>query len=133
MATTTLSTEQQAEKRALKRLRAEGYAKMPSEAVLKAAKELEQIRMQAIDKTDTTLIQRAQLASNILTGYTESQKEKLEPKAAGYMEMVETTIAFSTAFLSQGFEIMANRGKECEIPDDEEEDDDEPLGGGDEA
>jgi|HubBroStandDraft_4_1064222.scaffolds.fasta_scaffold00042_72 hypothetical protein len=133
MATTTLSTEQQAEKRALKRLRAEGYAKMPSEAVLKAAKELEQIRMQAIDKTDTTLIQRAQLASNILTGYTESQKEKLEPKAAGYMEMVETTIAFSTAFLSQGSEIMANRGKECEIPDDEEEDDDEPLGGGDEA
>ena len=70
-----LDAVQQAEKRALKKLKAEGYAKMPSESVLKAASAVEQIRMQAIDKTDTTLIQRSQLAANILAGYTEALKE----------------------------------------------------------
>ena len=110
-----LDAVQQAEKRALKKLKAEGYAKMPSESVLKAASAVEQIRMQAIDKTDTTLIQRSQLAANILAGYTEAQKEKLEPKAKGYMAMVEETIAFSTAFMAQGLTIIANRGKEMEF------------------
>jgi hypothetical protein len=124
-----MTPEQMAEKRALKRLKAEGFAKMPSESVLKAAATIEQTRMQAIDKTDVTLIQRSQLAANILAGYMEVQKEKLEPKAKGYMAMVETTIAFSEALLAQGIKLIAARGTEVEVPDEDEEDDD-PLGGG---
>lgn len=125
--TQILDQQQQAEKRALKRLKEQGYAKMPSEGVLDKATKLEQTRMGALDKTDATLIQRAQLAANILAGYTEVQKEKLEPKATGYMKMVEATIAFSERLMTQGVEIMAKRGKEFEFPDEEEEDD---LGGG---
>ena len=132
--TQVLDAVQQAEKRALKRLKSQGYAKYPGEAVLKAAAAVEQIKMQAIDKTDTTLIQRSQLAANILAGYTEAQKEKLEPKAKGYMAMVEQTIAFSTAFMAQGLTIIANRGKEIEFESEAEEGDDEDdLGGGGEG
>lgn len=118
----TLTPEQRAETRAMKRLKSEGYAKMPSPEVLQKAIGLEQVRMQAIDKTDTTTIQRAQLAANVLAGYIEVQKEKLEPKAAGYMKMVESTIAFSTKLFAQGVELMENRGKEFEVREEEEDD-----------
>jgi hypothetical protein len=84
----TLTPEQRAENRAKKKLKAEGYARMPSEAVLRAAATLEGVRLNAIDKTDTTTIQRANLAANVLAGYIEVQKEKLEPKVAGYDAMV---------------------------------------------
>lgn len=123
-----LTPEKRAEQRALKRLKSEGYAKMPAPDVLAKATALEQVRIQAIDKTDTTLIQRAQLAANVLVGYTEVQKEKLQPTAAGYMQMVEATIAFTTDLMVQGRELVAARGKEFEIESEDEEDDedDEP-------
>lgn len=127
--TQVLDQTQQAEKRALKRLKAEGYAKMPNENVLKAAAAVEQVRLQGIDKTDTALIQRANLTANVLMQHTELLKEKIEPKAAGYMEMVEAHVAFATTLAKQGVEIAEQRGKEFEVPD-EDEDDDEPLGGG---
>ena len=127
--TQVLDQTQQAEKRALKRLKAEGYAKMPNENVLKAAAAVEQVRLQGIDKTDTALIQRANLTANVLMQHTELLKEKIEPQAKGYMEMVEAHVAFATTLAKQGVEIAEKRGKEFEVPD-EDEDDDEPLGGG---
>ena len=121
--TQVLDPQQIAERRAMKRLKSEGYAKMPSEKVLEQAAKIEMIRASGIDKSDTAIAQRLQIVNNVLAHHVEVQKEKLEPRAKGYMEMVETCIAFTITLAKQGIELMENRGKEFEVPDEEEEED----------
>jgi hypothetical protein len=94
-----------AEKRALKKLRAEGYARMPNPDVLRAATDYERAKQASLTQIDQTLATRAQFAGMVLGNEVVSKSLPRDKFDA----LAENARAFFEAFIAQSVKLIAER------------------------
>jgi hypothetical protein len=100
-----------AEKRALKKLRAEGFARMPSPEVLRSATEYERAKQTSLGAIDQALVQRAQFAGMVL-GNPEVSKALPREK---FDKLAEKAGAFLESLIDQSGKMLAERDELSDV------------------